>query len=122
MPWTLGGIRIFVSESKEEGGQIVPRLQPLSGATILQIFGYESDIRTLGAVVVGDTDKDALKSLRTTGSGYILESPEYPTPSGIGSFVVKNVSINRLHSICQTLRSDLATDAPVYQAEIQLYK
>jgi hypothetical protein len=97
-------------------------LQPLSGATILQVFGYESDIRTLGAVVVGDVDKDAIKTLRTTGSGYILESPEYPLPSGMGDFIVKNVSISRLHSICQTLRPDLDTDAPVYQVELQLYE
>jgi len=118
MAWTLNGTRIFVQESKEEAGQIVPRLQPLSGATVLQVFGYESDVRTLAAVVVGDTDKDALKTLRTTGSSYALVGPE----GSLGSFVVKNVSANRVRCICQTLRVDLPTDAPVYDVEIQLYE
>jgi hypothetical protein len=116
MVWSLNSIRIFVSESKEDAGQIVPRLQPLAGATVLQVFGYESDVRTLGAIVVGDTDKNALKNLRTGGS-YTLNSPE----GTLGSFIVKNVSITRLPSICQTIRGDLPTTAPVYQAEIQLY-
>lgn len=115
--WSLNGIRIFVGESKEDAGQIIPRLQPLGGATITQVFGYESDIRTLGAVVVGDTDKDALKALRTSGSTYVLLSPE----GSLGSFLVKNVSVNRVHCICQTIRMDLAEDAPVYDVEIQLY-
>lgn len=118
MAWTLDGIRVFVGESKEEAGQIVPRLQPLSGGTILQTFGYESDVRTITAIVVGDTDKDALKALRSTGSNYTLVSPE----GSLGSFIVKSVSINRIPSICQTLRTDLAEDSPVYQAEIQLYE
>lgn len=118
MAWTLNNIRIFVQESKEDAGQIIPRLQPLSGATILQVFGYESDIRTLGAIVVGDTDKNALKGLRQTGSSYALVGPE----GSLGSFLVKNVSVNRVHCICQTLRPDLAEDAPVYEVEIQLYE
>lgn len=118
MVWSLNSIRIFVSELKEEATQIVPRLQPLSGPTVLQVFGYESDIVTIAGLIVGDTDRDALKLLRTTGSGYVLESPE----GTIGSnFVVKAVSINREKSICQTLREDLDSTAPVYRAEIQLY-
>jgi hypothetical protein len=117
MAWSIDGIRIFVSESKEEAGQIVPRLQPLSGGTVLQVFGYESDIRTIGAIVVGDTDKDALKALRTGGTATLL-SPE----GSLGAFTVKNVSINRIPAICQTLRGDLPEDSPVYQAEIQLYE
>lgn len=117
MAWTINGIRIFVQESKEDAGQIVPRLQPLSGGTVLQVFGYESDIRTVGAVVVGDADKDAIKALRTTGSTYTLVSPE----GSLGSFIVKNVSVNRVKCICQTLRPDLDAEAPVYDVEIQLY-
>lgn len=115
--WSLDGIRIFVGESKEEAGQIIPRLQPLGGGTVTQVFGYDSDIRTLGAIVVGDTDKDALKALRTTGGSYTLLSPE----GSLGDFLVKNVSVNRLLCICQTIRMDLPEDAPVYQIEIQLY-
>lgn len=119
MAWTLDGIRIFVEESKEEAGQIVPRLQPLSGGTVLQTFGYESDVRTLGAIVIGDTDKDALKALRLGGTAALV-CPE----GALGSFTVKNVSVQRVHSINQTLLIDgtHACDDPVYQVEIQLYE
>ena len=118
MAWTLDNIRIFVGESKEDAGQIVPRLQPLSGGTVLQVFGYESDIRTLNAVVVGVTDKEALKDLRKTGGSYTLMSPM----GDLGSFVVKNVSVTQTMCICQTLRPDLAADSPVFDVEIQLYE
>jgi len=118
MAWSLDGIRTFVNESKEEAGQIVPRLQPLGGGTVLQTFGYESDVRTIQAIVVGDIDKEALKDLRKTGSAYTLLSPE----GSLGSFTVKNVVVTRIHCICQTLRPDLAEDAPVYEVEIQLYE
>ena len=113
----MGSVRIFVQESKEDAGQIVPRLQPLSGGTVLQVFGYESDIRTLQAIVVGDTDKDDLKAMRQGGT-HALTSPE----GSLGSFTVKNVSVNRVMCICQTLRPDLAEDSPVYDVEIQLYE
>ncbi len=118
MAWTISGTRIFVEESKEEGGQIIPRLQPLGGATILQIFGYESIIRNISGVIVGDTDKNSLLSLRTDGVTHTLVGPE----GTVGSFLVKNVSVNRVRSICQTLRTDLDADAPVYNFEIQFYE
>jgi len=117
MAWTLSGVRIFVDESKEDAGNIVPRLQPLSGGTVLQTFGYESDIRTVHALVVGTVDKDALKDTRKSGT-HALVSPE----GSLGSFTVKNVSVSRVHCICQTIRLDLAADAPVYEVEIQLYE
>jgi len=122
MPWTIDGTRIFVNESKEDAGQIVPRLQPLGGATVLQTFGYESGITNLSALIVGDVDRDAIKLLRTTGLSYVLESPEYPVPSGMGEYTVKSVSISRESCICQTIRPDLDTDAPVYRIELQLYE
>lgn len=118
MAWSLDGIRIFVGESKEDAGQVVPRLQPLGGGTLLQVFGYESDIRTIGGIVVGDTDKDGLKDLRTDGGYYTLLSPE----GSLGDFIVKNVTVRRVHCICQTLRPDLPEDSPVYEVEIQLYE
>src|SRR5689334_2809482 len=116
MAWTLGGIRTFVQESKEDGGQIIPRLQPLSGGTVLQVFGYESTIRTLNCIVVGDTDKNAIKDMRTGGT-YALVGPE----GSLGSFLVKNVTVTRVMCIKQTLRLDLDCEAPVYNIEVQLY-
>jgi hypothetical protein len=117
MAWTLNSIRIFVQESNADGSQIIPRLQPLSGPTILQIFGYESNVHSLNALVVGDADRDALMALRTTGSNYTLVSPE----GSMGSFLVKKVVYKRIRNICQTLRPDLAEDAPMYNFDLELY-
>jgi hypothetical protein len=127
MSWTLSGIRIFVSETKEEASQIVPRLQPLSGGTVLQTFGYESDIYTIGAIAVGDTDKDALKALRTGGTAALVEirQDEHGGTSTInhGTFTVKNVSVQRIHCLSQSILIDgsHSCDDPIYQLEIQLY-
>jgi len=116
--WTLNNIRIFVDESKEGVGQILPRLQPLSGGTVVQVFGYESPIRNLGCWVVGDVDLSAIKDLVTTGVAYELVSPE----GSLGDFYVKTVGISRVHCICQSLRTDLEEDAPLYRVEVELYE
>jgi hypothetical protein len=114
--WTLGGIRVFAQDLKEDVSQIIPRLQPLSGGTVLQNFGHEDDIRTLLGIVVGQSDKDALKGM-TTGGSVELVSPE----GSEGDFEVKSVKVNRLMVICQTLRPDLPENSPVYNVEIELY-
>lgn len=115
--WTLNSIRIFVQESKTDGAQIIPRLQPLNGGTILQFFGYEDEIRVLNAIIVGDTDRDALKALYKTGTSYSLVTPEGTE----GDFFVKKFSYNRIPNICQTLRGDLASDSPMYTVSLELY-
>lgn len=115
--WTLNSIRIFVQENTGEAGQIIPRLQPLSGPTVIQIFGYESEVKSINAFVVGDTDKDALMALRTTGSAYELMSPM----GDLGDYVVSKVNYKQIPNICQTLRPDLPEDAPMYIFDIELY-
>ena len=65
--WSLGGIRIFVQDMREHTAQIIPRLQPLSGGTVLQVFGHEDDIRTVSGLVVGQADKNDLKDMATGG-------------------------------------------------------
>jgi hypothetical protein len=117
MAWTIDSVRIFIDESTEEAGQIVPRLQPLAGATVLQVFGYESDIRNIHGLVVGDTDKDNIKSLVQGGTSELI-GPE----GSIGTFTVKKVTVNRIHCICQTIRPDLAEDSPVYEVGVELYE
>lgn len=117
MAWTLGGVRIFAQDLKEEVGQIIPRLQPLSGGTVLQIFGYESDVRILNGIVVGAADKNTLKGFTETAGVRELVAPE----GSEGSYEIKNVSVTRVHCVCQTLRPDLPEDSPVYNVDIQLY-
>ena len=117
MAWKLNSTRIFVQESKSDSAQIIPRLQPLNSGTILQFFGWEDEVRVLNAIVVGDTDRDSLRSLYSTATSYELETPE-----GIeGNFFVKKVSYNRIPNVCQTLRTDLASDSPMYNFTLELY-
>lgn len=115
--WTLNGIRIFVQENTADGSQIIPRLQPLSGGTVLQFFGYESYVRNINAYVVGDTDVAALLALRKTSTAYTLISPI----GSLGDHYVKKVSFKQIPNICQTLRPDLAEDAPMYIVDMELY-
>lgn len=114
--WSLNGIRVFTQDLKEDVAQIIPRLQPLSGGTVLQTFGYETDIYSLSVIVVGKTDKNALKTL-TRGGTVALIGPE----GSEGNFEVKSVSAHRIRVICQTLRPDLPDDSPVFEVDIQLY-
>jgi hypothetical protein len=115
--WSLNGIRIFVQENTGDGSQIIPRLQPLDGGTVLQFFGYESEVRSINAFVVGDTDMDALRALRKTSTAYTLISPMRT----LGNFYVKKISYKQIPNICQTLRTDLASDAPMYIVDMELY-
>lgn len=117
MDWKLNNIRIFVQEHTGDGSQIIPRLQPLSGGTVLQFFGYESLVRSINAYVVGDTDRDALLALRKTGSSYDLTSPM----GDLGNHYVKKAAFKQVRNICQTLRTDLASDAPMYLFDLELY-
>jgi hypothetical protein len=118
MAWTFAGVRIFVQSSKTEGEQIVPRLQPLAGNTVLQVFGYGGEIRSIAGLIVGNTDYDTLLNTRTTALNYDLTTPEGQTIS----YLVKSISLTREPKTCQTFRSDLAEDAPVYTVELQLYR
>jgi hypothetical protein len=117
MAWTLNGIRIFVQENTDEGSQIIPRLQPLDGGTVLQFFGYESIVKSINAYIVGDTDKNALEALYKTGNSYTLNSPM----GNLGDYFVKKISPKQIPNTCQTLRPDLASDAPMYTVDIELY-
>lgn len=117
MNWELNNIRIFVQEHTGDGTQIIPRLQPLSGGTVLQFFGYESLVRNINAYVVGDTDRDALLALRKTATAYSLNSPM----GSLGNHYIKKCAFKQIRNVCQTLRPDLATDAPMYIFDLELF-
>lgn len=117
--WTLGGVRIYAQTSSGNVGQIVARLQPVSGGTTLQFFGYESLIRNISAIVVGDTNLASLVTMaQNSGVAYALVSPE----GSLGSFYVRSLSHSRTRSVCQTIDTTLAEDSPVYEVEIELQR
>ena len=119
MAWTLGGNRIYAQKSNEDTGQILPRLQPLSGGTIIQSFGYDSLVRKITAIVVGDTIKDAIKGYsQDGGASHALVSPE----GSLGNFIVRSCSVSRLPITCQTIDTLQPTTAPVYELDVELYE
>lgn len=119
MAWTLGGNRIYVQEKEGNSSQIIPRLQPLSGPTVLQYFGYDNDVLNVNTIVVGDTIKDALVGYsKDGGTSHAFVSPE----GSLGNWVVKSCSHKRTKSTCQTIDITQPEDAPVYEIDLELYK
>lgn len=116
--WVLNSTRIFVDSKQDSVKQNIARLQPIEGSTIHQTFGYELPIVKIGGIVVGEADKAALQALVQTGSAYTLSG--YGTD--YGTFYVSTIGFTRLRTISQTLRTDLDCTAPVYVADIELYK
>ena len=118
MAWTFGGQRIFVQEYTINGSQIIPRLQPLTGGTIYQWFGYETKRVTLAGIVVGTVNKSALMGFYEDGISRTLVGPY----SINKDCFVKDISVTLLPITCQTLRPDLDDDAPVYNVKLELYE
>jgi len=115
--WSLNGTRIFVQKFSGNVKAIVAKLQPLKGGTVYQDFGYETNVRKIVGIVVGDTDLEALKELTENGgTAYTLSSPE----GDRGSYYVESVAEDREPVVVQTMRPDLDCDAPVYSVEIVL--
>jgi phage protein U len=116
MGWYYNNIRIVVQEYGSNEKQIIARLQPLSGGTIKQIFGYETPVVKVGCVVVGDTDLEALKALTKTGVAYSLVGYE----QNYGNYYLSSITVNRLMSVYQTVRKDLPCNSPLYAVELEL--
>ena len=53
MAWYLGTVRIFPQKRSGSGQNTIARLQPLSGGTITQKFGYETPIIKVSSKVSG---------------------------------------------------------------------
>lgn len=117
MAWTLGGNRIYVQEITGEGSQIIPRLQPLDGPTVLQFFGYESQVLNVNAIVVGNTKKDTFMTYRKSSTARALVSPE----GSLGNYYVRKVVSKRLPITCQTIDTSLPEESPVYSMDFELY-
>lgn len=116
--WTIGGVRIYVQDSAEESGQILPRLQPLNGGTIIQAFGYESTVRNIAGLVVGETNKNTIKALSKNGGA----STTFGTWEGLSiTGIVRKFNAKRTNIVCQTLDTSQPTDAPVYDCTMEFY-
>jgi hypothetical protein len=117
MAWTLGGVRIYVQESQEETGQILPRLQPLSGGTIIQAFGYESTVRNIQGLVVGESNKNSIKAFAQDETPVNFVTWEGLTHTGI----VRKFNARRTNIVCQTIDITQDEETPVYDVSLEFY-
>lgn len=119
MAWTLNGTRIITQDSSVGAKQIIARLQPISGGTTLQVFGYENPIIKLAAIVIGTTDRAALEALTRSGDSYTLVTPYGSDTYYVSSFSSKE----RLGIISQSVILDINHTCydPVYDVELELY-
>lgn len=118
MAWTLNNIQIFTQDFDESTKNIIARIQPLSGGTVLHKFGYESEVYQINAVVIGSSDKNSLLALAQTNTAYNLVTP-FTTYSGV--YVASAKAKQRLGIISQTVRQDLACDSPVFDVSLEIY-
>lgn len=100
--WTIGAVNFTVIDLKEETEQVLPELQPLAGGTVYQYFGYINDKLPLQALVVGTSDKDAIKSMSASGIAY----PLYQDTNLLGNFYIKSATFQWMSSYRQTFRAD----------------
>lgn len=116
MAWRYGNIRIYVSDDSQNVSQIIPRLQPVTGATVLQKYGHESEVRSLKGLLVGYDKSEHIKTLVASGVQFLLE-----TPYGSGWYLPKRITTTQIATICQTIEPALGDDAPVYNVDMELY-
>jgi hypothetical protein len=117
MAWSYNGVRIFVQANTGSKKQIIARLQPLDGGTILQTFGWEERVVKLSGIVVGATDMNSLLELHETGLPYTLSG----ATGNYGDYYPSSISYEQMASICQTLRPDLPDDSFLYNVDLELY-
>jgi hypothetical protein len=116
--WTFNNIRIFTQGLTGGKSQTIARLQPISGGTVFQTFGYENEIYKVTCLVVGETDLNSIRALLETGSTYDLTGYE----GSYGNFYLKSLSWSRVPVTYQTIRTDLVCTSPVFNVELELHK
>jgi hypothetical protein len=117
MAWYLDTVRITVQKLDGDNVQIIPRLQPLSGGTVLQVFGYEDETTSLGCLVVGSGDLASLQGMVIDGLTHTLSGPE----NFVHDYYIKSLSHSRQMTRAQTFRSDKDCFASVFNVEMELY-
>jgi hypothetical protein len=115
--WSLGTAKLFVQDNAFGQNQSIARLQPLDTGTVYHRFGYESEIRKVQALVVGDTNVSLLTAMTLSGSYPLIRSDL----TDLGDFLVKSVNAKQNETIWQTFDSGQDCDAPVYVVDIELY-
>lgn len=118
MSWVYNNIRIYVERETENSSQIIARIQPLEGTTVLQIFGDDAPIYKFSGRVVGVDNKDSLKALINDGTAYTFSGSYFNE-----SLYLKSLEIERDASVVyQTIDQLQSCYAPVYNVNLELYE
>lgn len=118
MAWWLDTTRIFVVDRTNDQKQIIAKLQPINAGTIYHVFGYENRVAKINGYIVGDTDYGAITAMTQDGETHLFSGAYgYVYP-----YYVNTATFKQVNCICQTLRPDLDSDAPVWQFDIELLK
>lgn len=120
MSWTFNNVRIYTNRDDDKVAQVIARLQPLTGSTILHIFGNEAEIKSIGGLIATSGDLITLKGLVSTGLSYTLSGPE----GIVGDYFVKDFTSKRTTAVnsCFFDRPALPSDVPVYEVGLELFK
>jgi hypothetical protein len=116
--WVIDDVRIFVQKLPEESSQTIARLQPLTGGTVFQTFGYENTIYRVSCIVVGSGDLSRIKSKSRDGLTHVLSGGYGYRKTGY----LKSVSAEPRMIISQTIRPDLNCTDPVYDVTLELHE
>jgi hypothetical protein len=119
MSWTFNGVRLYVQEKSNDVEQIIARLNPVSGPTILHRWGRESEVLSLNALVLTSGDITLLDALTASATSYPFNTPE---GSG-GMWILNKLSWDRHESINHTFfdRPALDSNTPLYRVSMELY-
>ncbi len=119
MTWTLNGIRLYVQEKDNDIEQILARLNPYNGPTILHRWGRESEKLTLNALVLTSGDIGLLDAMTIDTTSYAFITPE----GAGGNWIVKKLSWSRDKSVRHVFfdRPSVPDDAPLYRVSMELY-
>jgi hypothetical protein len=116
--WVIDNTRIYVQEIPEDGKQTIARLQPLTGGTVYQTFGYENSSFKLTGVVVGTGVISQLRTKSRDGSTHTLSGAYgYYKSVYISGFSWKPRLI-----ISQTIDMTQSCTSPVYDVNLELYE
>ena len=117
MAWYIESVRIFPQESVKNFEQIIAELNPLAGGSIYHNFGWSEEKRNVNVYIVGLVDDAAIAAMTTTGTPITLSGPY-----GADDYLLKSAASSQVpFVICQSIRPDLAEDAPVFIVDLELW-
>ena len=120
--WTIDDTyRIYMQDIDEGTTQIIPRLQPVGDKTVLQIFGYESDIYKVKFKVVGYEDHDAIKAMVKDGTTHTITESGIVPSGWVKTAYFASFSSTRDKTLKQTMRQDLDCYAPVFTVDLEIF-